>query len=203
MKKDKGKILSSENIQHCFSAALTFFLKTKPFNKNLTQSKLGKKIGKTQSYVGKLARGESYGTEEVRRKISAVYGYDGKTQGKSYDDFISIGQNILIEKEKKSKNGLDRVNEFITPYGSDKNLEKIKNTYLMVLIKQHQGIVEKFKDKETAYEINRLLLEIESTSPEEFEKIFNYIKMIYEFISKKEEIKTITTDIKQIENNSK
>lgn len=79
-----------------FAAAFHFLIKNKP-KKNMTQEWIGERIGRSQSYIGKMARGERSGKETDRRKIAALYGYDGTGPGRTYDDFLEFGRRVRTQ----------------------------------------------------------------------------------------------------------
>lgn len=81
-----------------FAAALRHFLSNK--EKGLTQMALAEKVGVSKSYIYKLSRGLSPGTEELRRQVSAVYGFGGPKDQKSYEDFFNLGKQLINTVEK-------------------------------------------------------------------------------------------------------
>lgn len=152
-----------ESNEH-FAAAFRWLLENKP-RKNLTQKGIAKKIGKTQGYIGKISRGERSGTENVRRRIAAIYGYDGTGPGCMYDDFIALGRQILTGSEPDPKNQNEH--------------------HLKVVDIEHRNIIEAFRNKPLAREINEKLLAIEKADPERLEEIRDYIDLIYERLERK------------------
>ena len=88
-----------------FAAALRFFLRKENRPKEvLTQGEVGKRVGKSQSFIGKLSRGEMQGRESTRREIAAVYGYDGSESGRMYDDFLRFGEKLHKISASNKKN---------------------------------------------------------------------------------------------------
>lgn len=165
--------ITPRKVSLSFAAALSYFLKNKP-KKYITQKYIGKKVGHSQSYIGKLAKGEREGHEETRRKIAAVYGYDGLEGKKTYEDFIIFDTEILKEKEKPSEECTKSEHE--------------KDIMFHVILTEHKSLVEKFQNKELAYEINQTLLKIEQVDPERLEEIKEYIDLVYNRLSKKNDM---------------
>ncbi|MCF8094439.1 MAG: helix-turn-helix domain-containing protein [Desulfobacteraceae bacterium] len=143
-----------------FAAALRHFLINKP-KKSLTQKKIAELTGLSQSFIGQISRGGKRGSESNRRKIAAIYGFDGTAPGKTYDDFLSLGKRLL---------------------NPDNNEE---NSSIKIVNLEHKNLIEAFQNKAAAYEINKKLLEIEKTDPDKFKEIQDYIDFIHERIEAK------------------
>lgn len=139
-----------------FAAALRYYLKNKP-NRALTQAEVARRVGVSQSFIGKLSRNECQGKENIRRNIAAIYGYDGSGLGRTYDDFLALGKQL--------SGGAETVAE--------------EQSRFRVLSVEHRNLIEAFADKLSAYEINKKLLEIERLDPDEFEKVKEYVDFIH------------------------
>ena len=58
-------------------------------------AKIARSIGGNQErQIGNIKRGESEGSEELRRKIASFFGM-------TYDEFIDIGEKFLLEERKQ------------------------------------------------------------------------------------------------------
>ena len=188
MKKDHAV----DDTIHMFAAALSYFLKNKP-RKNLTQAGIGKLIGCSQSYIGQLSRGEKGGSEFTRRKIAAIYGYDGSEPGRSYDDFIKLGHSILFvnkskEPGKKPVHSSTKVSwkEETAAQEPEKTAEQAaQQTRLHIITTELKKLVDSFHNKELAYEIIKYLFEIEKQAPEKLDTIKEMIAGVYNSISRK------------------
>ena len=184
-------MLSIDETRNAFAAALSFLLKNKP-RKTITQTYIGLKIGKSQSYIGQLARGERAGTEETRRKIAEIYGYNKDEAGKTYDDFLKIGQKIISDRQSpQCQNYGEHIltssvkegkKEYRCKNSTNDLLEKAR---LTVITTEHKNIIDSFQNKEIAYEINKKLLEIEKAAPDKLETIRAMIDGVYNTISRK------------------
>lgn len=140
-----------------FAVALRHYLKNKP-NRALTQAEIAKRVGASQSFIGKLSRNKCQGKECIRRKIAAVYGYDGSGPGRTYDDFLALGKQLSGNADAATEE---------------------QSQQLKVLSIEHRNLIDTFTNKLGAYEINKKLLEIERIDPDEFEKIREYVDFIH------------------------
>jgi len=78
-------MITEENIVKAFQAALKSEMKKKGHG---GQVWLANQIGVTPQYVYKLQKGRSAGTEQLRRRIAAVFGY-------GYETFLDLGLTVL------------------------------------------------------------------------------------------------------------
>jgi len=133
------------------------------------QKILASKSGISNPFLSQLKKGERVCSAGTCFKIA-------KEMGRTYEEMLALGRAL----ENKSDGKLS-VNEKTDIYGN----ETEKNDNVLKLIKEHKNIIEDFKDKKAAYEINKKLLEIEKTSPETFEIIRKMIDIHYEAVKPK------------------
>jgi transcriptional regulator with XRE-family HTH domain len=172
--------------EQCFQEAFEYLLKNKP-RKNLTQKLKSDRIGLSQAQISKVATGTSATTEEKRRKIAALYGYDGSAPGRMYDDFLKIGSKIIHAKENDSLGtifvDIDEFNDYERGENNEVNLQE---TILKIIALQHKNLIDNFDNKQLAYEINRMLIEIEKRDPDAFKRLEKIVSLFYEEIMKKD-----------------
>ena len=149
----------------------------------------------SQGYISHLKNGEYEGKESTRRKIADVCGYDGSGPGKNYDDFINLGQSLVLcdgtQKPDRapvhSDAKIDWRGEVSQPKpeykpnksdaaGNKKTETKAK---LEPIRQQHVCLIDLFPDQEEAYELNKKLLEIKKHAPERFEDIKDMVEVFH------------------------
>lgn len=163
----KYDFMISDDNDKAFAAALAHFLKNKP-KKHLTQKEVAELAGVRQPFISSLQKGKVTARESTKRKIAAVYGYDGCSYGKMYDDFLMVGKRLLVTCSPQEVR--------------DYNSKKYNN---ITTINAHKGIIEAFKDPDKAFEINQKLVEIEQADPDEYERVREYIELVFNRIARK------------------
>jgi len=167
---------------------------TKPFNRALfyflterkvTFAEILAQTGLSQGYISHLKNGEYEGKESTRRKIAEVCGYDGSGPGKNYDDFIKLGQSmVLIDRAQRTDHKPVHKNTTLS-WQEEKNgkqessPENETESKIRAIHQEHKNLIDAFLDKTTAYDINKKLLEIERYDPEVFQHVKDYVDLIY------------------------
>lgn len=166
-----------------FAAALGYFLQRR--HNNLTQKKVAEKIGVGQSYISQLKDGYFEGKEERRRKIAALFGYDGSQAGKTYDDFLQLGHSIMFVEQSKRPDREAIHSSVEMKWEKELLPEETENSpptsHMQnnnVIDLAHQDIIRKFKNKKLACEINEMIVEIEASDPEMLFEIKGYLKAL-------------------------
>jgi hypothetical protein len=79
------EIFMDKELQKPFAIALSYCLKMEGYG---AQSKLGRKVQKSQSFISEIANGLRDGSENTRREIAKYFGYN-------YDYFLELGAALL------------------------------------------------------------------------------------------------------------
>jgi hypothetical protein len=135
-----------------FAKSLVFFMSKKVRGLG-TQQEVAQKIGKTQALISKITRLVGICSENNRRKLAALWGYD-------LDDFIAVGQNIL--------DGHDPDYQPRPALAEESNLIEIR----------HYRVIVRFVDKPRALRINEKLLELETLCPHAMEAVESIIESL-------------------------
>lgn len=174
--------LMPKQVDQSFSVAMQL-MREHPKYKNYTQTRIAKELGITQGYVGKIYRGEKKGTEEVRRRIAALFGFDGSKPGKTYDDFLNIGRNSILIEESKRPDRKPVHSDTQTVWSSEPtNNEALK---IKPIQQDHKCLIDAFLDQKTAYDINKKLLDLEKHDPEKYKAIKSYIDYLHDQLGAK------------------
>jgi len=196
-----------KQVDQSFATAMRLMRK-QPKYKKYTQSKIAQKLNISQGYVAKIYGGKKKGSEEVRRKIAALFDFDGSEPGRTYDDFIKVGHSaLMVENSKKpdrkplhkntklswqeEKNGKgesvpDKPSTFGYMLSSNLDNENQESgpdneteAKIRAIHQEYKNLIEAFLDQATAYDLNKKLLEIERYDPEIFQHIKDYVDLIY------------------------
>jgi len=163
-----------------FSAALDRLIRIHGANNDDVGKDAGYKDGKM---VDHMRHERSLGTEPKRRAIAKHFGY-------GYDEFLDIGEQIIAGTFNAAGITLPRPTitstATVTP-PTQPNVTNISN--------KHQGVIEKFRDKERGLAINQDLVELESLDEDGLEEIHDIIKLKLKNLRKKTEKKTGTDDL--------
>lgn len=152
-----------ERHRKAFWAALKHFLA----QKILTQAELAEKLGVSRQYISRLASERAFGTEITRRKLAAICGFDGSTDGKGYEDFLSFGEQVLTVTETLEDDA---------PFIAKRTVEKPSGPGY-----RYQDRFESSENVSAAVAAV-LLSDIERHSPESFSFVFSIIKFLHHLI---------------------
>ncbi len=142
-----------------FGEALKHYRKAE---KNLTQPKLAKKLGVSQSMISDIEKGKKDGSAELREKIAEYFKIP-------YSDFLELGREKLQPDisliEKTVRKVLDEGNQ-------SNNIIDYQNP---IKVKHYQKVNE-FPDPVVALELNTLAVELAHIEPKAVKEVIDFIK---------------------------
>ncbi|MCF8025827.1 MAG: helix-turn-helix domain-containing protein [Desulfobacteraceae bacterium] len=141
----------------CFLEALKYKIKKEGRG---GQQRVAIDAGISKAYLSQLLAEVRRAGFKTQVSIARAFGFD-------YYKFLEFGEKLL------SNSKIDVAESQGGPTG------------LYAIQHEHKDLIDKFINKETAYEINKKLLEIERNDPDKFREIQDYIDFIHERIKAK------------------
>ena len=179
-----------EKVAGKFATALEALMKVE----NLNQVDLANMAKVDQSFISRVLSGKIVeGRPENRDAVASAL-------GKTYAGMLALGELILKEQSGEELNPVEKHQKRMllgTHRPGNKTFDLVfknevpgedeteKAGILKVLSNEHRSIIDAFRDKVSAYEINKMLLEIERLDPEKFDEIRAYIDLIYNRLARK------------------
>lgn len=118
----------------------------------------------SKAYLSQLMSGVRRASFQTQVAIAKSFSFD-------YYKFLEFGEKLLANKSSDE--------DAIAP-GKKEGTPK-----LHPIQQEHKGLIDRFINKETAYDINKKLLEIEKADPNKFKEIQDYVDFIYQRIESK------------------
>lgn len=142
---------------------------------------LAMEAGIKPGYLSEILRGKKTPSEKVQKNLAQACGFV------DFKKFLQYGHNLRSIEEPVFKN---EVNESCNEYNNKKQIIELNNCPHQA----HHRLINKFKNKESAHEANKILLAIENIRPEEFERIIGYLEAKLEYLKKTVEEKQKKTN---------
>ena len=152
--------------------------------KGIKQNELALMIHQTPQQVCDFLSGRRNYKDNIREEIAT-------NLGTTYTDMLTLGREIIdAERPRPDKSkGITGHSATRISLDDDDSITEKQAEYNIVPIttgpnRLHHELINRFKNKQSAYEANRLLLDIEATNPQAFERIIGYLEARLEELKK-------------------
>lgn len=150
------------------------------FPKNFdSQKALALTAGVSRSVINEIFKGNRHGRPDTHQKIAQAFGYD-------LFEFYDKGRQILEESKKDSPGREDENQDRIcVPGAGSEALKEKRGRPRKVENLDHDEIIRRFKDKESARRVNMMLVELESKDPDLYRQAEVYVSALYDTLKVK------------------